>query len=1031
MNLSEYSMKRPVTVIVIMLIFLTIGIISFTQLPLELMPEISFPMLMVYASYPSSSPKEVERTITRPLEDILATLENLKTLSSTSDADSSRIFIEFDSKTNMDLASMEIREKIDQIRVNLPDDLERVYIRRWSTSDRPVIRFNFYVPGDAETNSFLAENIIKPKLERVEGVANVDIRGILEKQLRIDINPDYFYTSRVRLYDIIDTLNSNNVNISAGHIIDDEEKFLLRVKGELKEIDQLATLPINDQGLRIKDVATVTYDYPEKERYFWLNGQEALGFRVYKASDANVVEVCNQVRRVMGELQESEKDLSDMVIRFYRDSSEDIKDSIRSLVLSGVIGGIFAILVLLFFLRKIRSTLIISVAIPIAIVFTFSFIYLFREWVDSSITINIISLSGLMMAVGMLVDNSIVVLENIFRLRQEKGYSAFQAALEGSREVSVAVAASTLTTLVVFVSIGFISDSFFAKMMSNFALSISLALVASLIVALTFIPLAGSRLLVGRTRKKAAWLVWLTALYERIISFSIRNWKTKLVILSGAALVIFSAVYMLSHIEQSFMPPSEERELEITVMTPGNYSKENMVELYTTLNRIVEENKEAFAVDNYTCYFDVTRVRRGRFYGEVELNLLEEGPSVSEIKSRILELFPQKPGVKYEFGHMRHRGGFSGGISIELQGKDFAVLETLADRVIAQVQDIDIVEDISTDLEGGSTHLTVNINRQRAKNLGIDSRSIARTIQSSLSERPIGKFKTENKEIDIILRLRKRSGLDQEDIKNLNIMTENRDRIPLAAISEFNFEEGTSAIQKENKKSRLRIDINTTTQGMKEISQVVSEKMKQIEFPPGYSWSFGKSFRRFRESQESSNMAIILALVFIYIIMASLFESFIHPFTILLTVPLAIFGVALFFTVFGITMNTTSMLGLLTLFGIVVNNGIILIDHIKNLRLKGLDKNEAIVQAGKDRMRPIIMTAITTIFGILPMALPVMLPGVFTGLSRRAQMWAPISVAIVGGLSTSTFFTLIFMPTLYSIFDSLGTRVKGIFVKES
>jgi HAE1 family hydrophobic/amphiphilic exporter-1 len=345
--------------------------------------------------------------------------------------------------------------------------------------------------------------------------------------------------------------------------------------------------------------------------------------------------------------------------------------------------------------------------------------------------------------------------------------------------------------------------------------------------------------------------------------------------------------------------------------------------------------------------------------------------------------------------------------------------------VIEKLRAVENVEDITSDLEGGDTQLLVEVDRAKAESSGVSSRMVAQTISSSLSERAIGKFKTENREIDIILKIQGEDEFTEEDLRNISLRTSSR-RIPLSAISSFSYRLGSTSIQKENKKSKLNIRINTKTEGMMAISNDVRQVMSTIQFPEGYTWSLGSGWRRFRESRGESSMAIILALIFIYIIMASLFESFVHPFTILLTVPLALFGVAVFFSLTNITLNTTSYLGLLVLFGIVVNNGIILIDHIRTLRKSGMGKNESIVQGGKDRMRPIIMTAITTIFGVLPLALPFLLPQFFEAAGRRAQMWAPISVAIIGGLTTSTFFTLIFLPTFYSISDSVRVRVKSL-----
>lgn len=1025
MNLPKFSLYKPVTVLVVMIIFVTIGVISITKLPLEMFPDTSYPGLMVHAEYRSSSPEEVDRVITRPLEDMLATVNNLKNLRSSSSSTGARIFMELDTGTNMDIASMEIRDKVDQVRDRLPDDLERIRVRRWSTSDRPIIMFSVSLPGDLQKLYYMSENRIMPEMERIEGVANVDIRGIRDKQLVIALKPDQFYTSSVSLLDLVDTVRSNNINISAGYM-ESDMRYVVRVPGELKEVEQIKELALNEHGLKIKDVATVTYDYPPTEEYNKLNSRDSVSFRIYRASNANVVDVCQRVRATVEKLTEKDPALKGMEALFFRDQSEEILNSLRDLSFAGLVGGFLAVITLLFFLRKFNSTVIIAVAIPMAVVFTFSLMYIYKTVFNSNISINIISLSGLMMAVGMLVDNSVVVLENIFRLRQEKNYPPGKAALEGSTEVALAVTASTLTTLVVFISLGFIGGSGFGRWMKDFAITISLALIASLIISLTFIPMASSRLLSGKTKEKARWLVKLTRIYEKIIGFTIKTNKTKL-LTTGVAIVLFvSAFYLIGNIEREFYPASEERNVEMRVYMPRTFKLEQMQELFDGFEKTLTEHKKDLAIKHITTDYGVRRKRGGRFRGEVELHLYETGPSVSDIKKKMLELFPRPAGVSYEFGEGHGRGGHFRGLRVELVGLDFTKLTELVPIVIEKLKTIPEIEDLSSDLEGGDTQLLVKVDRKRAESSGVDSGRVARTIMNSISERPIGKFKTDNKELDIILKMEKEGGFQEDDLKNLSLRARDR-RIPISAISDFTYRIGSMSISKENKKSRLRISVNTKSKGMMKITGKIREKMETIRFPEGYTWSFGSHFRNFREAQSSSMMAVWLALIFIYIIMASLFESFVHPFTILLTVPLALFGVAVFFTMTGITLNNSSYLGLLTLFGIVVNNGIILIDHIRTLRRKGMAKNEAIIQAGKDRMRPIIMTAITTIFGVLPLALPTLFPGIFPAAQGRSAMWAPISVAILGGLTTSTFFTLIILPTFYSISDSITTRFKKLF----
>ncbi|MCK4557694.1 MAG: efflux RND transporter permease subunit, partial [Candidatus Aminicenantes bacterium] len=924
MNLPEFSIRKPVSIIVAMLIFITIGVISIVKLPLEMMPDTSFPGLMVQIPYPSSSPEEVERTITRPMEDILATINNLESLSSTSSSSSSNIHMQFKGGTNMDLATMEIRDKIDMVRNDLPDDIENIRIRRFSFNDRPVINFSVALPGDLENLYYWSENYITQQMERIEGVANVDIRGIRNKVLTIYLKPEVFYSSSIRINDLIDTIRNNNINISAGYVEEGPMRYVTRIPGELKILEEVKNLPVSNMGLTIADVARVTYDYPVKEDFNRLDGNETVRFQIYRASNANIVDVCSNVKATMAWIKETEPELHNMTTIFYRDQSEDILKSLKDLTISGIVGGILAVFVILFFLRKFRSTIIIAIAIPMAMVFTFSFMYLYRTVLRTDITINIISLSGLMMAVGMLVDNSVVVLENISRLRQEKGYSPLKASITGASEVAMAVTASTLTTLVVFISLSFVSQSGFGRFLQDFALTISLALIASLIVSLSFIPLAGSRLLAGKVREKARWLVKLTSLYKRVISFTIKNWKTKLLVVGLAVGIFFVSFQLLKNIEQEYMLRSDEREINILVYMPRSFTLDEMKVLFRQYEELLLTRKEEFAIKHLTTEFGVRGMRQGRFRGSLELNLEDKGPSVTEIKEKLKELLPRRAGITYEYGQRFGRGGHFSGISVELIGLDYTKLTELAPVVIEKLRTIENVEDITSDLEGGDTQIMVQVDRKKAERSGVSSQMVARTISSSISERPIGKFKTENREIDIILKIRGEEGFSEEDLRNISLPTQSQ-RIPISAITDISYRMGSTSIRKENKKSKLNIRINTKREGMMAISDDVRSVMNTIQFPEGYTWSLGSGWRRFRESQGESTMAIILALIFIYIIMASLFESFVHPLTILLAVPLALFGVAAIFTITNITLNTTSYLGLLVLFGIVVNNGIILI----------------------------------------------------------------------------------------------------------
>jgi Cu/Ag efflux pump CusA/CheY-like chemotaxis protein len=447
--------------------------------------------------------------------------------------------------------------------------------------------------------------------------------------------------------------------------------------------------------------------------------------------------------------------------------------------------------------------------------------------------------------------------------------------MQGAGEVALAVTASTLSTLIVFISLGFMSQSGFGRFMQDFALTISLALVASLLVSLSFIPLAGSRLLKGKSKEKARWLVWLTSVYEKIISFTIKNWITKLAVVGLAVSIFLASLYMLGNVEREFMPRSDERELSLTVYMPRTFTLDEMKVLFYGFEQMLFEHKEELAIEYITTEFGVRNMRQGRFRGSLELNLADKGPSVTEIKERLKELLPRKAGITYEYGQRFGRGGHFSGVTVELIGMDYTTLTELAPMVIDRLRTVDNVEDVTSDLEGGDTQLMVEVDRERAESSGVSSRMVAQTISNSLSERPIGKFKTENREIDIILKIQGDDGFSEDDLRNLSLNTQDK-RIPLTAISNFSYRVGSTSIRKEDKKSKLMINVNTKSEGMMQISNDIRATMETVQLPEGYTWGLGQGWRRFAESQSESNMAIILALVFIYIIQAALFESFVQ-----------------------------------------------------------------------------------------------------------------------------------------------------------
>ena len=1018
MKFAEYSVSKPVTISMLVISILALGFLSLQQLPLALMPDISSSRLSVNVDYPSSSPEEVERDITRPLEEILSTLNHLESISSTSSGNRANVRLSFESGINMDLAALEVRDRLDQVKSLLPDDVERIRIWRWQSTDSPVFRFSVAWNGDRKDLFAFVEDFLRPRLERVEGVANVDIRGIDAKQVIIDLDPDRLQAHGIDIFNLRQALRNNNLNLSGGYIRDGGKKYTLRTMGEFQTIEEIRDFPVQGARLTLGDLGDVRYDFPEKDSISRLNGKESVSLRIYKASTANVVSVCRALAAELERIQSSERYRGLVSMQVYQDQSREILKSIRNLVTSGLFGGVLACIVLYLFLMKFRSTVIIALAIPISIVFTFAFMFMLRV-LGSDISINGVSLMGLMVAIGMLVDSSVVVLENIFRLKQEKGMGAFEAAVAGTKEVGVAVSASTATTVAVFVSFLFVEDGFSSRWLKDFGISVGVALVAALVTALTLVPMLSSRIFTGREKPKQRLLVGLTSGYRALMAFMLRWRFVALVIM---AVIGWSSYQLFSAIDRDLFPRVAERQVRFDVLMERSFSLLRMEQLFEQLEKMLLDRKREFEIETVSSSFDNRTTRRGQYRGELTIFLVDEDSSAStqELTRLIQSALPVVPGVEYRMGRMRGWGGSDMGVEVQLKGDDPGVLEVYGDLIKNRLMDVRGVRDVQTNLETGEDEIHLEVDRKKTEQFGISAIWVARTIASALSTRATTRIKGDTGEIDIILQMKDGNKISLQEIQNINFENRQGEMIPLSSVVSHQYRKGPSAIRREDRKATLNVVGNTDQGGMFMASMAVSQALADLKLPAGYSWDLGRQWRRFRDSENASWFSLIMAVILMYIIMASLFESFAHPLTILFTVPFSIIGVAGLFYLTGTTLNQMAYLGILVLFGLVVNNGIIFIDHINTLRNQGLRRKAAVLQAGVDRLRPILMTACTSLFGLMPLTLPFIFPEYLGAVEGRSRMWAPVSLAVFGGLTTSTFLTLIILPTIYVYVDDVS-----------
>ena len=1028
MNIPGFAVKRPITTLMIILSTLVIGWISLYRIPLLYIPEITGHSLRVNIPYKSSSPQEVEDLITLQVEEALGTVKHVETIESTSTDLSSEVSLKFKMDANMDLATLAVRDKIEQIRNKLPEEVENIRIFRFQTGDLPVVEFSVSILGEISELFDIVENVIKPKIQRINGVANVDVRGIEQKKLFVDLDLKRLKSHNIDTFALRRYLKTNNINVSAGDIIEGSTKYVVRSIGEFRNVNEAAALPVNEKGIRLSDVADVRYDFPVKESYQRLNGRNAVKLRVMKSSDANMVAVAGEVVSAINEIKTDPR-MKGLEIYVYRDRSQAILERIKNLRNAGLIGGVLVIFILFFFLRNVRSALIITAAIPISVLCTFGLMFLLRKFAGSEITLNIISLTGLLLAIGMLVDPAVVVIENIFRHKQEKNTGLREAAISGSKEVSIAIIAATATTICVFVPLVFLSKSRMGIFMHDFGISICSALVSSLFVALTLIPLAASRLLKlsrlyelkgdGRAFGRPSSIKYLTSAYIKFIEFTLRfRWAT----VAAAILIIVLAYYLYGKVEKKAVRQGIYREVHLQIDTPVSYGIDDTKRLFEKIEGILQEKKEELEIETVSSNFD----RGGGSLAVYFINQEDAKRAVSDLEKEIRSLFPVIPGVKYRKLFTRGHDGRE--ISIEITGRNINTLTRLADDIKDRLTAISDLSDVQTNLERGKDEIIVSIDRDKTRRYGLTSERIAFGIAGSLGSRAVSKFKIEDKEIDIVLQLKEEDRQRLDQLKNLESENTEGEGVALGRVVDFERRRGPEAIERKDRKPIVIITAQSNNKGLTKIREHIMAKMKGFNLPAGYAWSLGEEFRRFEQEEAEMQFGLVLSIILIYLIMASLFESYIHPLTILLTIPFAFTGVAVAFYLLDIPLDSVSRLGLLLLCGLVVNNAIVLIDYINRLRRGGMDRHNAIVKGGRDRLRPILMTSFTTILGLLPMVLPLFLPLLYGPVEGREMIWAPVGLVVISGLITSTILTLVIMPTIYSLIDDVGRWMKEVFV---
>ena len=1010
MKIYELAVHKPVIVTIVLVTLLTVGVISVNRLPVEFLPQMDFPFIGIWVPYPNAVPAHVERQIAKPLEEMFATLGDVREIFSESSSDGAFVGVLFDWGRDVNVLRMEVKEKVDQIRGDLPTDIERIQLFTFNSNDQPIMVGRISAKGRDLMGSYdLLEKTILNPLKRIEGVGRVGIDGIEPQELSIYLAMDRLKAHNVDVDALFRMIQNMNLTMSMGEVTAQGLRYNVRGLGNFTSFQEVENLIISDAGLRLRDIATIYYGEPLINYGRHLDGESCIAFWVQKASDANSVALGRKVKAQLDKINKDPRMQGINVLLFWN-QSEQIVNSLDGLKQAGIIGAVFAIVILYFFLRRLTTTLIVAVSIPFALICTCGFLFF------SGNSLNILTMMGLMLGVGMLVDNAIVVLESIFR-HQSAGDPSVKASIVGAKEVATAVIAATLTSVIVFAPIIVTQDSSgIMTYLSQVGITISVALLFSLLISLTLIPFLTSRLMRPKQVRSSRLLGRLQDGYVRTLRWTTvkRPFMTGLVIIPAIlALTITAAVVLKLDFNM------EEGELIENLYVAYDFSDNltyRQTEKYVNqVEKVLDEKKDelkvkqvySFYADNRagtTIYFD------DKYLGEKRLK---------KIREELRKALPDLAGVTLRFGD--DQGGGGGGeqtIQLSLFGEDMLLLGDYAQEIKRRLSLMEGIHDVRTSIESGNEEIKIALKRDVAQQYGISPQTVSSIMNLTFRGMPLRRFQTAEREVPMSISLSPEDRVGLHNLKNLLVgMHEGRD-MTLGAVADLSVTRGPTTIHREDQKGSVSVEGAYDREKHKDMRESVTAMMSSIQLPLGYNWSFGTQYEEEQEQKNDMLFNVLLALVCVYLVMAALFESLLHPLIIMMCLPFSVVGVVLALLITGTAVNLMAMIGVVILIGIVVNNGIVLIDHVNNFRRAGDTIYDAIIKGGRERFRPIIMTASTTILGLIPMAV---------GQTNIAGMqYYPLARAVIGGLAMGTLLTLVALPTYYVIGERTAQWARNV-----
>ncbi len=1014
--LAAFSIRRPVTIAMVFASLLVMGFISIDRIPLVLLPSVTFPGLFVYVPYSNATPEQIQQTITKPIEEVLATISGVERMASTSNADSAQIGVFFDWNTDISIARAEIREKLDQVRADLPDDVRQVVVRGFDTDDIPIIEGVISSKRDLHSDYDFLDHKLKKPLERIPGVAEAQLWGLSRQQLDIYLRTDDLKRRQVDVGRLFRTLNAVNTNISLGMVDDGGSRYGAVSKSAIVSIEDIARFPINEDGLRLDQVADIVFDQPIRNNGQHLNGEYAIGFSVIKSSEANTVDTVEKAQALIDSLAD-DPELEGLELYVWHDARKEIVESLSGLLEAGTVGAGLAVFTLFLFLRRIGPSLAIGAAIPFSVIATIGFLYL------GGATLNLLSMMGLMLATGMLVDNAVVVLESIYQ-KLEKGLTPLEAAKQGSGEVTTAVIASTLTSIIVFVPLVFSSDSELSVMFKHSGIAIIIALLCSLFVSLTVMPLMTARL--GRftrfftiPQSLASGRGAMTEFYLRAVRWPLRRrFLTGFVL--APALVIASMVVLKNVIPDNTPDAQEGMRIDVQYEFSENFHYVKIENDYVgPVEAFLAKNQERFKITDYMSQYSNNGARSMIFFDAGAITAKE----LQTIRDQIRDELPVIPGAEIRISG----GGENGGdnwITANILGDNPSELARISAELRVLLQQNPQFSEVQTSAREAREEVKIQLDRDRARRYGLSPQDVSQVLNIVVRAQQMRGFRTDKGEVEMWLRIDPDDMQSVNDLKAITVgAAGDGTPISLGQVAEISIGAVPGSIGRENRQTYSFLAARWNGDSRDEGHQAFQDVLNNYAYPTGYGWSFGFFTQRGESEDQEAIFNLLLSLFMVYFVMASLFESLSHPFSIMLSLPFAIVGVAGMLWITHTPFNLMAVIGGLVLIGVVVNNGIVLIDHINNLRRRGMSREDAVIEGCRERLRPIAMTAVTTIVGLVPLAF---------GESNLAGMrYFPMARTIMGGLMASTVLTLVVLPMYYTLVDDFGVYLSRLWYTTS